>query len=80
MDALKRVLAARIDRENYGMLCTKSVNDGDLRTLNRAHILISGNTITKDGNPVYVIKRRYAMRKTRGNYNELTPLLVPISA
>ena len=38
-------------------------------------VRIEGNTVTRDGEPIFAIHRRHSAKKTQGCYRELTPTL-----
>lgn len=72
-DAVMRVLNARIDNSNYGMLSTARVSFGDEVLLKRAGLRVFDNRIEKDGTEVAKVHRRYAAHKRNGMYKELKP-------
>lgn len=38
-------------------------------------VRIEGNTVTRDGEPMFAIHRRHSAKKVQGCYRELTPTL-----
>lgn len=78
-DALKRVVQARIDQENFGMMTSSRPRDSDLIFLRHAGIEVSGDTIKENGRPIMRIVHRYAAKKQNGMYKELTPRFAPIT-
>ena len=80
-NAIMDVLKARVDRENYGMMSRASASMKNIMLLADNNIDIDRNMrfVTKDGEKIFKIKRKYASKKVNGMYKELTPTLEPIN-
>lgn len=71
MDSLK----GQIAYANDGMRSTYKTSMQSHKTMIQFNVRIEGNTVTRDGAPMFKIHRRHAARKTQGCYRELTPTL-----
>lgn len=71
MDSLK----GQIAYANDGMRSTYKTSMQSHKTMIQFNVRIEGNTVTRDGEPMFAIHRRHAARKTQGCYRELTPTL-----
>jgi hypothetical protein len=74
-DAIMDVLAERIAYSNDGMCSTVRATWASTSILAKLNIKIAGNTVTRDGQIIYNIRRRYSAKKVRGCYRELKPAL-----
>ena len=71
MDTLKAQIAGR----NDGMLATYRSSNQSFKVMLEYKVRIEGNTVTRDGEPIFAIHRRHSAKKTQGCYRELTPTL-----
>ena len=71
MDALR----GQIAYHNDGMRSTYRSSEQSFRTMAQYKVKIEGNTVTRNGEPLFKIHRRHAARKTQGCYRELMPTL-----
>ena len=71
MDSLK----GQIAYANDGMRSTYKTSMQSHKTMIQFNVRIEGNTVTRDGEPMFKIHRRHAARKTQGCYRELMPTL-----
>ena len=71
MDSLK----GQIAYANDGMRSTYKTSMQSHKIMIQFNVRIEGNTVTRDGEPMFAIHRRHAARKTQGCYRELTPTL-----
>ena len=71
MDTLKAQIAGR----NDGMLAAYHSSNQSFKVMVEYKVRIDGNTVTRDGEPMFAIHRRHSTKKTQGCYRELTPTL-----
>ena len=71
MDTLKAQIASR----NDGMLATYHSSNQSFKVMVENKVRIEGNTVTRDGEPMFAIHRRHSAKKVQGCYRELTPTL-----
>ena len=71
MDSLK----GQIAYANDGMRSTYKTSMQSNKTMIQFNVRIEGNTVTRNGEPMFKIHRRHAARKTQGCYRELMPTL-----
>ena len=71
MDTLKAQIAGR----NDGMLATYHSSNQSFKVMVENKVRIEGNTVTRDGEPMFAIHRRHSAKKVQGCYRELTPTL-----
>ena len=71
MDTLKVQIAGR----NDGMLSTYRSSNQSFKVMMEYKVRIEGNTVTRDGEPMFAIHRRHSAKKVQGCYRELTPML-----
>ena len=71
MDTLKAQIAGR----NDGMLSTYRSSNQSFKVMMEYKVRIEGNTVTRDGEPMFTIHRRHSAKKVQGCYRELTPTL-----
>lgn len=71
MDTLKAQIAGR----NDGMLSTYHSSNQSFKVMVEYKVRIEGNTVTRDGEPMFAIHRRHSAKKVQGCYRELTPTL-----
>lgn len=71
MDTLKAQIAGR----NDGMLSTYHSSNQSFKVMMEHKVRIEGNTVTRDGEPMFAIHRRHSAKKVQGCYRELTPTL-----
>ena len=71
MDTLKAQIAGR----NDGMLSTYRSSNQSFKVMVEHKVRIEGNTVTRDGEPMFTIHRRHSAKKVQGCYRELTPTL-----
>ena len=71
MDTLKAQIAGR----NDGMLSTYRSSNQSFKVMMEYKVRIEGNTVTRDGEPMFAIHRRHSAKKVQGCYRELTPTL-----
>ena len=71
MDTLK----AQISGHNDGMLSTYRSSNQSFKVMVEYKVRIEGNTVTRDGEPMFAIHRRHSAKKVQGCYRELTPTL-----
>ena len=71
MDTLKAQIAGR----NDGMLSTYRSSNHSFKVMAEYKVRIEGNTVTRDGEPMFAIHRRHSAKKVQGCYRELTPML-----
>lgn len=71
MDTLK----GQIAYNNDGMRAAYRTSNHSFNLLARNGVMIEGNTVTQNGEPLFKIHRRHATRKTQGCYRELLPTL-----
>ena len=71
MDTLKAQIAGR----NDGMLSTYRSSNQSFKVMMEYKVRIEGNTVTRDGEPMFAIHRRHSAKKVQGCYRELTPML-----
>ena len=74
-DAIMDVLQERIAYSNDGMRSTVRATMASISLLAKLNIKIAGNTVTRDGQIIYNIRRRYSAKKVRGCCRELKPTL-----
>lgn len=79
-NAIMECLMAVIDRENYGMMSTKSASIEASNVLRQNGIKVDyrNGIVYKDESPLYKIRRKYAKRKANGFYKQLKPTLEAI--
>lgn len=73
--AIMDVLQERIAYSNDGMRSTIRAAYSSISLLAKLNIKIAGNTVTRDGQIIYNIRRRYSAKKVQGSYRELKPTL-----
>ena len=71
MDTLKAQIAGR----NDGMLATYRSSNQSFKVMMEYKVRIEGNTVTRNGEPMFAIHRRHSAKKVQGCYRELTPTL-----
>ena len=71
MDSLK----GQIAYANDGMRSTYKTSMQSHKTMIQFNVRIEGNTVTRNGEPMFKIHRRHATKKTQGCYRELMPTL-----
>ena len=71
MDTLK----GQIAYNNDGMRASYRASNHSFNLLARNGVRIEGNTVTRNGEPMFKIHRRHATKKTQGCYRELMPTL-----
>jgi len=74
-DAVMDSLKGQIAHANDGMRSTYKVSMQSHKVMIQHNVRIEGNTVTKDGEPMFLIHRRHSAKKTQGCYRELTPTL-----
>ena len=74
-DAVMDALKGQIAYHNDGMRSTYRSSEQSFRTMTQFKVKIEGNTVTRNGEPMFKIHRRYAAKKTQGCYRELMPTL-----
>ena len=74
-EAVMDTLKGQITYANDGMRSTYKTSMQSHKTMIQFNVRIEGNTVTRDGEPMFAIHRRHAARKTQGCYRELTPTL-----
>ena len=74
-DAVMDTLKGQIAYHNDGMRSTYRSSEQSFRTMAQYKVKIEGNTVTRNGEPLFKIHRRHAARKTQGCYRELMPTL-----
>ena len=74
-DAVMDALKGQIAYHNDGMRSTYHSSEQSFRTMAQYKVKIEGNTVTRNGEPLFKIHRRHAARKTQGCYRELMPTL-----
>ena len=74
-DAVMDTLKAQIAGRNDGMLATYRSSNQSFKVMLEYKVRIDGNTVTRDGEPIFAIHRRHSAKKTQGCYRELTPTL-----
>ncbi len=74
-DAVMDTLKAQIAGRNDGMLATYRSSNQSFKVMMEYKVRIEGNTVTRDGEPMFAIHRRHSAKKTMGCYRELTPTL-----
>ena len=74
-DAVMDTLKGQIAYHNDGMRSTYRSSEQSFRTMAQYKVKIEGNTVTRNGEPMFKIHRRHAARKTQGCYRELMPTL-----
>lgn len=74
-DAIMDVLAERIAYNNDGMRSTIRATYSSINLLAKLKIKIAGNTVMRDDQIIYNIRRRYSAKKVQGCYRELKPTL-----
>ena len=74
-DAVMDTLKGQIAYHNDGMRSTYRSSEQSFRTMTQFKVKIEGNTVTRNGEPMFKIHRRYAAKKTQGCYRELMPTL-----
>ena len=57
------------------MRSTYRSSEQSFRTMAQYKVKIEGNTVTRNGEPMFKVHRRHAARKTQGCYRELMPTL-----
>ena len=70
-DAVMDTLKGQIAYHNDGMRSTYRSSEQSFRVMAQFKVKIDGNTVTRDGEPMFKIHRRHAARKTQGCYREL---------
>lgn len=76
--AILDILKGGVDRGNYGMCSTYHVNPNSCIICDRNNIRVTGKQIIQNGVIIATIKRRYAARKCKGMYKELTSTITYI--
>lgn len=71
MDKLK----SQIAHNNDGIFATYRTSPQSTNIMMQHKVRIDGNTITRNGEPLFAIHRRYSAKKTQGCYRELLPTL-----
>lgn len=71
MDSLK----GQIAYANDGMRSTYKTSMQSHKTMIQFNVRIEGNTVTRNGEPMFKIHRRHAAKKAQGCYRELMPTL-----
>ena len=71
MDSLK----GQIAYANDGMRSTYKTSMQSHKTMIQFNVRIEGNTVTRNGEPMFKVHRRHAAKKTQGCYRELMPTL-----
>lgn len=71
MDTLKAQIAGR----NDGMLATYRSSNQSFKVMMEYKVRIEGNTVTRNGEPMFAIHRCHSAKKVQGCYRELTPTL-----
>ena len=71
MDTLKAQIAGR----NDGMLSTYRSSTQSFKVMLEYRVRIEGNTVTRNGEPMFAIHRRHSAKKVQGCYRELIPKL-----
>lgn len=74
-DAIMDVILERIAYSNDGMRSTVRATLSSTSLLAKLNIKIAGNAVTRDGQIIYNIRRRYSAKKVQGGYRELKPTL-----
>lgn len=74
-EAVMDKLKAQIAYSNDGMMSTVRSSEQSHKIMAKYKVKIEGNTVTRNGEPMFAIHRRHAARKTQGCYRELTPTL-----
>ena len=74
-DAVMDAVKGQIAYHNDGMRSTYRSSEQSFRTMAQYKVKIEGNTVTRNGEPLFKIHRRHAARKTQGCYRELMPTL-----
>lgn len=74
-EAVMDTLKGQIAHANDGMYAKHKTSEQSIRTLRQHNVKIEGNTVTRNGEPMFAIHRRHASRKTQGCYRELMPTL-----
>lgn len=57
------------------MLSTYRSSNQSFKVMMEYKVRIEGNTVTRDGEPMFAIHRRHSAKKVQGCYRELTPML-----
>lgn len=71
MDKLK----SQIAHNNDGIFATYRTSPQSTNIMMQHKVRIDGNTITRNGEPLFAIHRRHSAKKTQGCYRELLPTL-----
>lgn len=74
-EAVTDSLKGQIAYANDGMRSTYKTSMQSHKTMIQFNVRIEGNTVTRNGEPLFKIHRRHATRKTQGCYRELMPTL-----
>ena len=74
-EAVMDTLKAQISGRNDGMLATYRSSNQSCKVMMEYKVRIEGNTVTRDGEPMFAIHRRHSAKKVQGCYRELTPTL-----
>ena len=74
-DAVMDTLKAQIAGRNDGMLATYRSSNQSFKVMMEYKVRIEGNTVTRNGEPMFAIHRRHSAKKVQGCYRELTPTL-----
>ena len=74
-EAVMDTLKAQIAGHNDGMLATYRSSNQSFKVMMEYKVRIEGNTVTRNGEPMFAIHRRHSAKKTQGCYRELTPTL-----
>lgn len=74
-EAVMDTLKAQISGRNDGMLATYRSSNQSFKVMMEYKVRIEGNTVTRDGEPMFAIHRRHSAKKVQGCYRELTPTL-----
>ena len=74
-EAVMDTLKAQIAGHNDGMLATYRSSDQSFKVMREYKVRIEGNTVTRNGEPMFAIHRRHSAKKVQGCYRELTPTL-----
>ena len=74
-DAVMDTLKERIAYANDGMMSTVKASEQSHKIIAQHKVKIEGDTVTRNGEPMFAIHRRHSEKKTKGCYRELTPTL-----
>lgn len=76
--AILDIIKGGVNRRNYQMCSTYHINHNSIIICDRNNIHFTENQILQDGVVIATIKKRYAARKCKGMYKELTPIITYI--